>query len=128
MMSFESAFTLLAFLSTISAIMLSANALSLDTTLYDYHLLQDVIEVFEKKGTMEKLSKYHDPLYSLEKDLLKEEILNDMDTVKSLTGRCMQINDIENCNASLVPATSEKRILPLTFGFTDVQFTLGHEI
>jgi hypothetical protein len=125
MMSFEAVFSFLLMLSMLSVISLTNNAQRIDTTLYEYQLLNDVLEVFGKHGEMEQFADYIEGIGN------KDEVLRRMEEIEKATGYCLAFeagnSSLSTCGDRTGPSISTTRIIVLRSGFETLKATMKKE-
>lgn len=85
LMSFEAVFSLAVLLIFVSSLALIANVKPVNTTVYEYQLLNDILEVAEKNGGIERLSSYGDVT-----------VLDEMQSLASEHGYCLNLEITKN--------------------------------
>jgi len=122
MMSFEAVFSFLLMLSMLSVVSLTNNAQRIDTTLYKYQLLNDVLEVFGKHGEMEFFADYVDG------DGNRDEVMARMEEIGKATGYCLTFeagnSSLSTCGDRDGPSISTTRIIVLRSGFETLTATM----
>lgn len=125
MMSLEALFSFLLMLSMLSVISLTNNAQRIDTTLYEYQLLNDVLEVFGKHGEMELFADYVDGAGD------GNAVMARMEEIEKATGYCITFeagnSSLSTCEDRNGPSISTTRIIVLRSGFETLKATMKKE-
>lgn len=125
MMTFEAIFSFLAMLAMLSAVSLTYDAQRIDTTLYEYQLLNDVLEVFEKHGEMGLFADYVEGAGD------GGEVLGRMEEIEEATGYCLAFeagpSSISTCEDREGQSISTTRIIVIRSGFETLKATMKKE-
>jgi len=126
MISFETVFSLLIFLLLIQSLVITQNANQIDTTLYEYQLVNDIAETIEKTNCYDN--------YLTGGMIARNNHLND---ISQGIGYCIKVedksfgiitNEYNTCNQEPINnVISTERHVPLTVNVINVKYIIWQE-